>query len=76
MWSSRKSSVKRHIHNLHHDNSMIVKFIDYLAGRHVGLYSPSSAPEFEKSYFNYIADVFTEEYLREKARILAQKHFK
>ena len=65
---SRKSSVKRHIHNLHHDGSTMVKYIDYLAGRHSGIYGSASMPHYdEKSYFDHITDICNEEYLRESS---------
>jgi hypothetical protein len=49
MWSSRKSSVKRHIQNVHRGNSNLVSFIDYLAGRRSGFYFPCLSPTFDKS---------------------------
>src|SRR5437867_2210095 len=48
MWSSRKSSVKRHIQNVHRGNSNLVSFIDYLVGRKSGLYFPNPRPTYEK----------------------------
>jgi hypothetical protein len=48
MWSSRKSSVKRHIHNVHRGNGNLVPFIDYLVGRKSGLYFPNPRPTYEK----------------------------
>ena len=48
MWSSRKSSVKRHIQNVHGGNSNLVSFIDYLVGRESGLYFPNPRPTYEK----------------------------
>jgi hypothetical protein len=44
MLSSRKSSVKRHIQNIHRGNSNLVSFIDYLAGRKSGFYFPAPRP--------------------------------
>ena len=77
MWSSRKSSVKRHIHNLHKDQSTMVKYIDYLVGRHSGLYAPDSNPQHsESSYYDHIADICTEEMWKERARLAAQKMYK
>jgi hypothetical protein len=75
MWSSRKSSVKRHIHNLHMGQSTMVKYIDYLTGRQSGLYVPASSPDIGSSYQDHIADICTEEMWREKARITARKMY-
>src|SRR6266550_8224256 len=44
MWSSRKSSVKRHIQNVHRGNSNVVPFVDYLVGRRSGFYLPKFRP--------------------------------
>ena len=38
MYSSRKSSVKRHIQNIHSGNANFVSFVDYLAGRKLETY--------------------------------------
>ena len=48
MYSSRKSSVKRHIQNIHSGNANFVSFVDYLAGRKSGLYWPSLPPTYQK----------------------------
>jgi hypothetical protein len=48
MWSSRKSSVKRHIQNIHRGDGNLVPFIDYLVGRKSGLYFPNPRPTYEK----------------------------
>src|SRR2546426_6791199 len=48
MWSSRKSSVKRHIQNVHRGNSHLVSFIDYMVGRKSGFYFPCHRPTYEK----------------------------
>jgi hypothetical protein len=40
MYSSRKSSVKRYIQNIHSGNTNFVTFVDYLAGRKSGIYCP------------------------------------
>ncbi len=76
MWSSRKSSVKRHINNLHKGHSTIVKYIDYLVGRQSGSYAPASSPDIERSYQDHILDICTEEIWKETARITAQKMYK
>ena len=76
MWSSRKSSVKRHIHNLHKGQSTMVKYIDYLVGRQSGVYAPVSRPDIEDSYHDHILDICTEEMWKERARIAAQKMYK
>ena len=49
MWSSRKSSVKRHIQNVHGGNSNLVSFIDYMAGREWGFYFPGPRPTYGKN---------------------------
>ena len=48
MYSSRKSSVKRHIQNIHSGNAHYVSFVDYLAGRKSGLYWPVLPPTYQK----------------------------
>jgi hypothetical protein len=48
MYSSRKSSVKRHIQNIHSGNANFVSFVDYLVGRNMGLYWPSLPPTYQK----------------------------
>jgi hypothetical protein len=48
MYSSRKSSVKRHIQNIHGGNANFVSFVDYLAGRKSGLYWPALPPTYQK----------------------------
>lgn len=47
MFSSRKSSVKRHIQNVH-ASAQLVRYIDYLTGRQAGYYAPVSFPSFIK----------------------------
>jgi hypothetical protein len=48
MYSSRKSSVKRHIQNIHSGNALYVSFVDYLAGRKSGYYWPVLPPTYQK----------------------------
>src|SRR5919197_6681247 len=48
MYSSRKSSVKRHIQNIHSGNANFVSFVDYLAGRKSGFYWPELPPTYQK----------------------------
>jgi hypothetical protein len=48
MYSSRKSSVKRHIQNIHSGNANLVSFVDYLAGRKSGFYWPVFPPTYQK----------------------------
>ncbi|HYZ50037.1 MAG TPA: hypothetical protein VE593_04055 [Nitrososphaeraceae archaeon] len=48
MYSSRKSSVKRHILTKHDGNASFVSFIDYLVGRKMGIYWPSLPPTYQK----------------------------
>jgi hypothetical protein len=47
MYSSRKSSVKRHIQNIHSGNANFVSFVDYLVGRNMGLYWPMLPPTYQ-----------------------------
>ena len=71
MWSTRKFSVKRHITNQHNGNALLVPYIEYLVGRHAGLYSPSSQLEYQyKGKTNW--DIFREEFWREVARKTAR----
>jgi hypothetical protein len=48
MYSSRKSSVKRHIQNIHGGNANFVSFVDYLVDRNMGLYWPMLPPTYQK----------------------------
>ena len=48
MYPSGKSSVKRHIENLHSGNANVVSFLDYLVGRKIGLYWPSYVPTYQR----------------------------
>jgi hypothetical protein len=48
MYSSRKSSVKRHIQNIHSGNAHYVSFVDYLDGRKSGIYWPVLPPTYQK----------------------------
>ncbi len=48
MYSSRKSSVKRHVRTLH-ESGNIVSFTDYLVGRQAGFYPFGACPSFEKN---------------------------
>jgi hypothetical protein len=73
MWSSRKFSVKRHIFNKHYGNANLVSYIDYLIGRQMGLYLPSSPPNYEYKRRTPL-DIFTEELWKEKARIAAREN--
>jgi hypothetical protein len=50
MYSSRKSSVKRHIQHIHSGNANFVSFIDYLAGRRTGIYWPVLPTTYQKKY--------------------------
>jgi hypothetical protein len=48
MYSSRKSSVKRHIQNIHSGNAHYVSFVDYLASRKSGIYWPVLPATYQK----------------------------
>jgi hypothetical protein len=75
MHSSRKSSVKRHIANLHSGQGVIVSYIDYLAGRTNGYYPPNAPPNFinkPEPELPKTSDVFKEEFWREMARQAAR----
>jgi hypothetical protein len=48
MYSSRKSSVKRHIQTKHEGNGSFVSFVDYLAGRNMGIYWPALPPTYQR----------------------------
>ena len=74
MYSSRKSSVKRHIQNIHTGNANFVSFVDYLAGRKSGLYWPALPPTYQKKNnetnnkkINYMS-IMSEEVWRELIR--------
>jgi hypothetical protein len=73
MYSSRKSSVKRHIQNIHGGNANFVSFIDYLAGRKLGLYLPSLPPTYERKnnnknidYTSIVKEEILIQYIRQK----------
>src|SRR5919197_4854383 len=74
MYSSRKSSVKRHIQNIHGGNANLVSFVDYLAGRRLGVYLPVFPPTYQKKSndtnnkkIDYL-DIMSEEVLRQRIR--------
>jgi len=72
MYSSRKSSVKRHIQNIHSGNALYVSFVDYLAGRKSGIYWPILPPTYQKknnetNKVDYL-DIMSEEVLRQSIR--------
>jgi hypothetical protein len=80
MHSSRKSSVKRHIANLHSGQGVFVSYTDYLAGRRDGYYFPNAPPNFiDKPKPELVLsppkmyDVFQEEVWREMARQAIRK---
>jgi hypothetical protein len=76
MYSSRKSSVKRHIQNIHSGNAHYVSFVDYLAGRKLGIYWPSLPPTYQKKndvnnkkkvdYMNIMSEEVWREFIRQK----------
>jgi hypothetical protein len=70
MYPSRKSSVKRHIQNIHSGNANFVSFIDYVAGRKSGIYWPVLPPTYQKKSkksADYMS-IMSEEVLRELIR--------
>ncbi len=80
MLSSRRSSVKRHITNLHSGKGVLVSFVDYLVGRNNGYYTASDLPNFiDKPKTELVLsppnmmDVFKEEICRETARQAVRK---
>src|ERR671930_389443 len=80
MYSSRKDSVKRHVKTQHNGNSLIVTFVDYLAGRVSGIYLPRAPPTYEKKaevnkQSKTYLDIFTEECVKEIARQSVNKTF-
>jgi hypothetical protein len=76
MYSSRKSSVKRHIQNIHSGNAHYVSFVDYLAGRESGIYWPVLPPTYQKKnnetnnkkidYMNIMSEEVLRELIRQK----------
>ena len=80
MYSSRKSSVKRHIQNIHSGNANFVSFVDYLAGRKSGIYWPVLPPTYHKKnnetnnkkkidYMNIMSEEVWREFIRQKMGI-------
>jgi hypothetical protein len=73
MYSSRKSSVKRHIQNIHSGNANFVSFVDYLAGRKSGIYWPVLPLTYQKKndvkridYGNIMKEEFWRQCIRQK----------
>jgi|SRR5215212_7632033 len=74
MYSSRKSSVKRHIQNIDSGNANFVSFVDYLAGRKLGIYLPVLPPTYQKKnnetnkvdYFNIMSEEVWRQLIRQK----------
>jgi hypothetical protein len=76
MYSSRKSSVKRHIQNVHSGNANLVSFVDYLADRKSGIYLPVLPPTYQKKnnetnnkkidYMNIMSEEVWREFIRQK----------
>jgi len=67
MYSSRRWSVERHIHNLHDGISIVVPFVDYLVGRRSGFYLPKFRPIFVKKNATKtvtVMDTFKDELLK------------
>ena len=48
MYSSRESSVKRHIQNIHSGNANFVSFVDYLVGRNMGSLLANAAADISE----------------------------
>lgn len=71
MFSSRRYNVQRHIRTLHNGYAYAVAFIDYMIGRQMGYYLPTSAPKYTGKELDN-SKIFTEEYFREKARMCAR----
>jgi hypothetical protein len=53
MYSSGKSSVKRHIQNIHAGNANFVSFVDYLVSRNMSLYWPMLPQTYQKKNYDY-----------------------
>jgi hypothetical protein len=66
-FSSRKYNMKRHIITLHNGYGAILSFTDYLVGRQMGYYLPSSVPTYARKHID-TCEVFQEELAREAAR--------
>jgi hypothetical protein len=65
---SRKWNVKRHIDICHYGIGKYITFAEYLAGRNMGLYGPSTIPSKSQSRSIDFAKIFQEEATRELAR--------
>jgi hypothetical protein len=78
MYSPRKSSVKRHIQNIHGRNANLVSFVDYLAASRSGIYWPVLPTTYQKKndgnrktridYMNLMKEVLFRKYVRQKIR--------
>lgn len=66
--SSRKWNVKRHINICHYGIGEYITYAEYLAGRNMGLYGPSTIPFKSQSRSIDHAKIFQEEATRELAR--------
>jgi hypothetical protein len=71
--SSRKYNIQRHIETRHNGIGEFISFTDYLAGRHTGIYPPSSVPIY-RSRTNHL-DIFMDEANRELARRIVNQNF-
>lgn len=71
--SSRKWNVKRHIDICHYGIGEYITFAEYLSGRKMGLYGPSTIPFKSQSRSIDITKIFQEEATRELARQLARQ---
>ncbi|HKG31640.1 MAG TPA: hypothetical protein VKA91_10230 [Nitrososphaeraceae archaeon] len=71
--SSRKYNIHRHIETRHNGIGEFVSFTEYLAGRHTGIYPPSSVPTYH-SRTNHL-DIFVDEVNRELARKIVNQNF-
>ena len=71
--SSRRYNIQRHIETRHNGIGEFISFTDYLAGRHTGIYPPSSVPIYH-SRTNHL-DIFMDEANRELARRIVNQNF-
>ena len=75
MYSSRRSSVERHVKNLHNGQGIAIPFIEYLVGRRNGLYPPGQRPTYGASTKASLQEKMEEEAENVFVRRVAEESF-
>jgi hypothetical protein len=75
MYSSRRSSVERHVKNLHKGQRIAIPFIEYLVARRNGLYPPGQRPAYGASTKASLQEKMEEEAENVFVRRVAEESF-